>query len=87
MKVGDLVCYNCAGMRNQTMGYVTSEFITPTRRFFKIRWIKEGEFMPRFSHDYYMLQNIDAPWQSTYYERSGTAELWYEKADLFDVIQ
>ena len=86
MKAGDLVCYNCAGMRKHTMGYVISEFETRERYFFQIRWIKKGKFMPTFSYDYYTFRGLPTPWAEKYTTGSSSYH-WYENTDLFEVIQ
>tara|TARA_Y100001938_G_C7995210_1_gene381684 strand:+ start:487 stop:747 length:261 start_codon:yes stop_codon:yes gene_type:complete len=86
MKVGDLIYYNCAGMKNHTMGYVMNEFVSSARHFFQIRWIKKGKFMPKFSSDYYAFRNLPQPWAERFMT-GKTSHWWYERTELFGVIQ
>jgi hypothetical protein len=85
VKVGDLVCYNCAGMRKHTMGYVMADRNMKNRYFFQIRWIKKGMIMPQISHDYYTMNKLTTPWWEA--RQPGLRIFWYERADVFDVIQ
>jgi len=83
VNVGDLVCYNCAGMRKKTLGFVMSEYITATKkRFIMIRWILKGEFMPKYAWEYYSLKGMDTPWNNY----NKTCFVWYEPADYFEVV-
>jgi len=55
MKIGDLICYNAAGMRSKTIGmYMGMQIISapyyrpmPYIAVYKIFWLVSGEILPR----------------------------------------
>ena len=87
MKVGDLICYNCAGMRKKTLGVIMSEWFDEAgSRYVMIRWAIRGKYMPRWSYEYYNKKNKGQPWQEG--PQGGEKEyLWYDDKDYFDVVQ
>ena len=86
MKVGDLVCYNGAGMRKKTLGVIYSEwFDCNDNRYLKIRWAIRGEYMPRWSYEYYTKHNQGNPWSWKNGPEGGNKEyLWYDDAHYFE---
>ena len=89
MKVGDLVCYNCAGMKDHTMGLVMSEwFDAKNLRYIRIMWAVKGRMMPRASYDYYHKHNLANPDWQTGPEGGRKDILWYEAdKNYFKVLQ
>ena len=79
MNVGDLVCYNCAGMLKHTLGFILDEWFDASgKRYIKIMWGIKGTMMPRASYDYYHKHNIQNPdWQRGP-EGDNKKILWYE---------
>jgi hypothetical protein len=92
VKVGDLICYNAAGMRKETLGMVLSEWIDAGgKRYIMIKWALKGKYMPKSSWEYYNHHNISQPW--TYLPPGGRGPegdtrpfLWYDDAHYFEVI-
>ena len=87
MKVGNLICYNAAGMRTKTLGIVMSEwFDANNKRYLMIKWAIRGKYMPRWSYDYYNKKNKTNPWMEG--PQGGNKEfLWYDDKDYFEVVQ
>jgi hypothetical protein len=74
ISIGDLVCYNCAGMRKQTLGLVVD--LHPNSRCILIQWAIVGKYMPRRQHNEYL--NLDVI-------KSGSLT-WHELGDWWEVM-
>jgi len=91
VEIGDLICYNCAGMKNHTVGIILEEWhdTSDGKRYIKIMWGMKGKVMPRASYDYYHKHNIENPdWQRWGVEAGKKDILWYAAdKNYFSVIQ
>lgn len=86
MKVGDLICYNAAGMKRQTLGLVLD--ICDRKEYYNtnstskgkvlIQWCIVGEYMPR----------KDLPWGTDGYESPivNGSVVWHSIGNWFEVI-
>ncbi len=87
MKLGDLICYNCAGMKDKTLGMILKEwFDIDGKRYLMIMWAVKGQYMPRESFDYYHKHNETHPSFTRGHENSLPKYLWYDDKDYFSVI-
>jgi hypothetical protein len=84
MKVGDLICYNAAGMKYKTLGLVL-EFAKPSRgtEYFSIliQWCLVGKLMPRREWSYKNGSN----WDNLNDKIQPGQMIWHRKGDWFEV--
>lgn len=100
MKVGDLICYNAAGMRSKTIGiYMGRQSVAHTyhnwmggRHVYlcKIFWIVVGEVMPRGvllrrnPHDH---NNIEADWHGFINIKLYSGPHYHADHGCFEIIK
>ena len=90
-KVGDLVCYNAAGMRKRSLGLVLErrrEVLDSRKPFDKvpfvfIEWIEKPTTPPRSDYCYSWLGAEGLKLQTTADETSG----WYRDLGCFETIE
>ena len=88
--VGDLVCYNAAGMRKHSLGLVLErrrEALDSRKPFDKvpfifIQWIEKPSRPPRSEFQYRWLDGRDIRHQP----RSDETEAWYQDKGCFEVL-
>ncbi|MAG24915.1 hypothetical protein CMI47_04975 [Candidatus Pacearchaeota archaeon] len=86
-KVGDLVCYNAAGMRKHSLGLVLEkryedvELIQQVPYIF-IEWIKKPSRPPRTEFRYSWKDARDERWTP-----DGCTAAWYRDYGCFEVIE
>ena len=89
-KVGDLVCYNAAGMRKHSLGLVMEkrrEVLDSRKPFDKapfvfIQWIKKPTTPPRTEFRYSWKDARDETWTP-----DGCTAAWYMDRGCFEVIE
>lgn len=89
-RVGDLVCYNAAGMKPKTLGLVLdiksagSSVSIHREEVILIQWCVTGKLMPRIYQDY-MNRNFDITYlnEPAY---SGSIR-WYKFGDWFEIVK
>ncbi len=88
-KVGDLVCYNSAGMRKHSLGLVTEvrdgERLHGNGRYVPyvyIEWIEKPSMPPRSEFHWTWRNGRDEHWTP-----EGTSAGWYQDLGCFEVIE
>jgi hypothetical protein len=89
-KVGDLVCYNAAGMRKHSLGLVLDRRKEelygdgPVVPFVYIDWIKKPTTPPRTEFRYGWKGARDERWTA---DGKGAAAAWYRDVGCFEAIE
>ena len=74
ISIGDLVCFNCAGMRKKTLGLVVDIHESSSRVL--IQWAMTGKYMPRKNYNEYL--DFDAI--------TNGSLTWHELGDWLEVV-
>ena len=89
MKVGDLICYNAAGMKSKTLGLVfeiqdgSLRSYANLEKAILIQWVLIGKYMPR--RDYNKQSNGGL---HRWGERIQSGQLvWHEFGSWFEVVR
>ena len=90
IKVGDLVCFNCAGMRKKSIGLVTATHIQTTtetvrrvHHFVHIHWAVPPSIPPKAEWGDPRKMAFD---QGFEYSKMNKMEAWYRDHGHFEVI-
>ena len=84
IEVGDLICYNAAGMKNHSLGLVTKKYVTTANgqvhgmnTYYYILWSKKPKICPRSEyHDPSRRPSIHKQYEHTNWFFDGG---WFEK--------
>ena len=93
--VGDLCCYNAAGMRNKTLGLVldVKRYVSTSgeqRRVLLIHWVATDKLLPRHSNGWYYGRG-QAEQHLSWREHTGPGKIkprnpiaWYDEGDYLE---
>jgi len=79
-QVGDLVCYNVAGMRNKSLGMVMDTHRKNGVRYIRIYWTKRPSIPPR--SEFVDVNSLAPDWRPD----RDRVEGWYPDKGCFEVI-
>ena len=80
--VGDLICYNVAGMRKHSLGLVLDTYITePCKRYIRIYWTLRPSTPPQAEW-----VSPVSPFAPDYSPDRDRIEGWYRDAGCFEVL-